>query len=92
MLTYGAETWAMKVGVFQRLRATERRMPRMICRVTLRDKMESTVIALRVGVENLEEHLRLKNLWWFRHVVRREEEVEIKKVLEFEIIRMKKER
>ena len=26
VLTYGAETWAMKAGVFQRLRATERRM------------------------------------------------------------------
>ena len=36
MLTYGAETWAMKAGVFQRLRATERRMLRMICGVTLR--------------------------------------------------------
>ena len=23
VLTYGAETWAMKAGVFQRLRATE---------------------------------------------------------------------
>ena len=26
MLMYGAETWAMKAGVFQRLRATETRM------------------------------------------------------------------
>ena len=31
VLTYGPETWAMKVGMFQRLRATERRMLRMIC-------------------------------------------------------------
>ena len=30
VLMYGAETWAMKVGVFQKLRATERRMLRMI--------------------------------------------------------------
>ena len=58
MLTYGAETWTMKIGVFQRLQATERRMLRMICRVTLMDKMESTVIALKVGVDDLEEHLR----------------------------------
>ena len=33
MLKYGAETWAMKAGVFQRLRATERRMLSMICGV-----------------------------------------------------------
>ena len=49
VLTYGAETWVMKAGVFQRLRATERRMLRMICGVTLKDMVESTVIASRVG-------------------------------------------
>ena len=59
-MTYGTETRAMKVVVFQRLRATERRMLRMICRVTLKDKVEGTMIALRVEVDNLEEHLRQK--------------------------------
>ena len=37
VLTYGAETWATKAGVFQRLRATERQMLRTICGVTLKD-------------------------------------------------------
>ena len=55
---------------FQRLLATERRMLRMICRVTLKDMVESTVIASRVGVNDLEEHLRQQRLRWFRHVVR----------------------
>ena len=70
MLTYGAETWAMKAGVFQRLRATERRMLRMIYRVTLKDEVESTLIASRVGVDDLEEHLRQKRLRWFGYIVR----------------------
>ena len=48
MFTYGAETWAMKAEVFQRLRATEGRMLRMICGVKLKDMVESTVIASRV--------------------------------------------
>ena len=48
VLTYGAETLAMKVGVSQRLLATERRILRVICGTTLKDKVESTVIALRV--------------------------------------------
>ena len=73
-----AETWAMKAGVFQRLRTRERRLLRIICGVTLRDKVESTVIASRVGVNDLEEHLRQKRLMWFGHIVRRDEEVEIK--------------
>ena len=54
----------------------------MICGVTLMDMVESMVIALRVGVDNVEEHLRQKRLRWFGHTVRRDEEVEIKKVLE----------
>ena len=61
ILTYGAETWAMKAGVFQRLRATERRMLRMLCQGILKDMVESTVIASRMGVDNLEEHLRQKD-------------------------------
>ena len=46
--------------------------------MTLRDKMESTVIALKVEVDNLEEHLKKKRLRWFGHIVRRDEEVKIK--------------
>ena len=64
---------------------TERRILRMICRVMLKDMVESTVIALRVGVDDLEEHLRQKRLRWFGHIVRRDEEVEIKKVLVLKI-------
>ena len=85
VLMYGAEAWAMKAGVFQRLRATERRMFRKICRVTLKDMVESTVIASRVGVNDLEEHLRQKRLRWFGHIARRDEEVKIKRVLELKI-------
>ena len=51
VLTYGAETLAMKVVVFQKLRATERRILRMVCGMMLKDKVESTVISSRVGVD-----------------------------------------
>ena len=78
VLTYGAETWVMRTGVFQRLQATQRRMLRMICRVTLKDKVESTMTASSVGVDDLEEHLKQKSLRWFEHIVRRQAEVEIK--------------
>ena len=49
----------------------------MICGVTLKDMVESMVTASRVGVDDLEKHLR-----WFGHIVRRNEEVEVKKVFE----------
>ena len=57
----------------------------MICEVTLNDMVESTVIASRVGVDDLDEHLRQKRLRWFGHIARRDEEVEIKKGFELKI-------
>ena len=57
----------------------------MICGVMLKDMVESTVIASRVGVDDREGHLRKKRLRWFGHIVRRHEEVEIKKVFELKI-------
>ena len=57
----------------------------MICGVTFKDKVESTVNASRVGVDDSEEHLRQKRLRWFGHIARTDEEVEIKKVLELKI-------
>ena len=54
--------------------------------------VESTVIASRVGLDNLEEHLRQKRLRWFGHIVRRDEEVEIRKVFELKIGRRKRGR
>ena len=56
----------------------------MICGVTLKDMVESIVIASRVGVDDLEEHLRQKRLRWFGHIARRDE-VEIKKVFELKM-------
>ena len=47
--------------------------------------MGSTVTALRVGVDDLEEHLKQKKLRCLKYFVRRDEEVEIKKVLELKI-------
>ena len=45
------------------------------CGVTLKDMVESTVIASRVGVDDIEECLRQKRLRWFGHIARRDEEV-----------------
>ena len=45
-----------------------------------------------MGVNDLEEHLRQKRLRWFGHIVRRDEEVEIKKVFELKIGRRKRGR
>ena len=52
----------------------------------------STAIASRVGVNDLEEHLRQKRLRWLGYIARRDEEVEIKKSVGVKNRRMEKER
>ena len=49
----------------------------MIYGVMLKDMVESTVIASRVEVGDL-EHMRQKRLRWFGHIARRDEKVHIK--------------
>ena len=46
-------------------------MLRIICRVTLKDKVESTVLGLRVGVDDLKEHLRQKKIEVFQTYCRK---------------------
>jgi len=47
--------------------------------------VKSEELASRVGVGNMEEHLRVKRLRWYGHVIRRESDVEIRKVFEMEV-------
>ena len=79
VLTYGQRLGRGKQGFFRGCEP-QRRMLRMICGVTLKDLVESTVISSRVGVDDLEEHLRQKRLRWFGHIARRDKEVEMKSV------------
>ena len=81
VLTYGAETWAVKTESLQRLKATERRMLRLICGVTLKDRINSHEIERRLDLIGLDEHLRQKRMRWYGHVVRREKDEEVKKVM-----------
>ena len=50
------------------------------------------MMASGVGVDDLEEHLRQKRLKWFGHIARRDEAVEIRKVLKLKIGQRKRGR
>jgi len=56
-----------------------------MCGVSLRDMVKSEELASRVGVGSMEEHLRVKRLRWYGHVMRRESDVEIRNVFEMEV-------
>jgi len=85
VLTYGAETWAMKADVLARLRGTERRMMRMMTGVSLRDRVQSTEIGAKLGVNDLEEHMRRARLRWAGHVWRMDESALVRKALEMKV-------
>ena len=51
-MTYGSETWPMKVEDRQRLERAERMMVRQMCGVTLKDRKLSEELRRRIGIEN----------------------------------------
>ena len=85
-MVYGWETWVLRqeeVGVLQR---AERAMIRMMCGVKLRDKCGSNKLMMMVGLhEDIVTLVGKSRLRWYGHVMRREEEVGIRRVLEMEV-------
>jgi len=80
VLTYGSETWPLKKENEDALVRTERRMIRMMCGVTLKDREESEVLSKKVGlVDDIVTVVRKSRLRWFGHVKRRGEEQGIKR-------------
>jgi len=72
-----------EVGVLQR---AERAMVRMMCGVKLRDKCGINKLMALVGLsEDIVTLVGKSRLRWYGHVMRREEEVGIRKVLEVEV-------
>jgi len=73
-MIYGSETWPVKVEHVAALERAEMRMIRWMCRVSLREKIKSTELRERMGVEAIGEVVREGRLRWFGHVARKEDE------------------
>ena len=50
-MVYGAETWPMLVENVPKLERTEKKMLRMVCRITLWDRVSNADVRNRVGIE-----------------------------------------
>jgi hypothetical protein len=72
-LTYGSETWPMKVADRQRLERAEGMMVRYMCGVTLRDRRSSEELRQRLGIDSVSNVVRRNRLRWFGHVERKDE-------------------
>ena len=68
VLTYGTETWAMKIANLQSLERTERMMVRWMCGVSLKDRKRSVDMYSLLRVQSVAEMVRHGRLRWFGHV------------------------
>ena len=81
VITYASETWPMKKSDENMLIRTERRMIRMMCGVTLRDKCKAAELQKTLGLQDdVLTWVSRGRQRWFGHVVRREETAGIKRV------------
>ena len=80
-MTYGSETWALKVEHEDKLNRAEMRMIRWMCGVSLRERKTSAELRKSMGVEAIVDVVRRSRLRWYGHVVRKEENDWVKKVM-----------
>jgi len=85
VITYGCECWPIKKENEDTLKRAERRMIRMMCGVTLRNRVSSQNLQERLGLnEDISVVLKKARLRWFGHVYRREEDAGIRKEFLFD--------
>ena len=69
-MTYGSETWPMKMEDVHRLERAERAIIRWMCGVTLKNRTRSDELLERLGVESITDMIRRGRLRWFGHLER----------------------
>lgn len=81
ILTYGCEAWVLTTKTESQIQAAEMRALRLIRGVTRRDKFRNTRIREDLGVSPLMEFVGRRQLQWYGHVKRMEDERYPKKYL-----------
>ena len=69
-MVYGSETWALRVEDTRRLEQTEMMMVRMMCSVTLKQRLSNQDLLERMGIDSVSNVFRISRLRWFGHVER----------------------
>src|SRR5271165_3711065 len=73
-MIYGSETWPTKVEDMQRLERTERMMIRWMCGVTLKNRVSSDDLRVKLGIDSVSDMVRRSRLRGFGHVERKSAE------------------
>src|SRR6218665_2422744 len=85
VLMYGAEAWSVTRREEGLLDRTEMRMLWWILGVSLKDKKRNEVIRKTLGVAGITYKIREARLRWYGHVMRREDENSMKRIMTAEV-------
>ena len=85
MFVYYNSCWTTGVKEENILEKTEMRMLRRIKGVTVKDKMKSEDIRKELGLGSIKSKARESRLRWFGHVHCREQESNLRQVMDMEI-------
>ena len=85
-MLYGSEAWCLRENGMAILRKTERAMIRAMCGVKLLDRRNCEELMDMLGIkESLDKMAIASSIWWYGHVLRKEDENVIVKALKFEV-------
>ena len=81
-LTYGAESWTLTKNQEEKLNMPEMKYLRRVAGKTRRDRVRNNIIREEVGQTAIQEHIKKKELRWFGHLNRLDENRIPRKVFE----------
>lgn len=83
VLTYGAETWTLTVGLVHKLKVAQRAMERAMLGVSLKDKIRNEIIRERTKTTDIARRVSKLKWQWAGHVCRRTDGRWSRRVLEW---------
>lgn len=90
ILTYGCETWVLSQRMRSKLQACEMKYLRKVRGVTRRDKIRNEQIRTDLGMESVSKFIEQRQLSWWGHLQRMDDDVPVRKIWEAKAAKRKK--
>jgi len=84
---HGSETWPVRKEYVVALQRAEMRMVRWMCGVKPKDRLPSKKLRERLGgpIDDIALVLQQNRLRWYGHVLRKDDEIWVKKCMEYKV-------
>ena len=84
-MLHGSETWPVRKENEVALQRAEMRMVRWMCNIQVKDRVPSTELKERLGVDDIILILQQNRFRWYGYVLRKEDTDWVKKCMEYEV-------